>query len=129
MSVNNFVDNKMKRYVKSTSTSSNNKGKEKVKGKKKKIDNITNDVYIINLVVKISYLIEPPRDEDGKIQYNLMSLNTGIYNKGDDQSTAGRGKIVFIVMNFVLVLLMGVNMVGLQSGWEMRKEMSFSSEW
>lgn len=56
----------MKRYVKSTSTSSKNKGKEKVKGNKKKIDNITKDVDIINLVVKISYLIKPPRDEDEK---------------------------------------------------------------
>ena len=36
-------------------------------------------------------LFEPPRDEDEKIQYHLMFLNTGIYiYKGDDPCTARR---------------------------------------
>lgn len=37
-------------------------------------------------------LIQPPRDEDGNIQYQLMSLNTSIYKSGDDSSTARRQK-------------------------------------
>ena len=36
-------------------------------------------------------LFEPPRDEDEKIQYHLMFLNTGIYiYKGDDPCTTRR---------------------------------------
>ena len=42
------------------------------------------------LVVKVSNLIEPPRDTDGKFFYELMSLNTGIYKTGDHPSTARR---------------------------------------
>ena len=46
------------------------------------------DVY--KSVDKVSNLIEPPRDKDGNIQYQCMSLNTGIYKNGDDPSNARR---------------------------------------
>ena len=45
-----------------------------------------------DLVVEVSTLIEPPRDNDGNILYDLMSLNTGIYKKGDNPSTVRRQK-------------------------------------
>ena len=91
MSVNYFVDSKMKRCVKSTSTNSKNKGKKKIKVNKKKVDNVTKDIDINNSAVKMNSLFEPPRDEDEKIQYHLMFLNTGIYiYKGDDPCTARR---------------------------------------
>ena len=61
---------------------------EPVKSKEK--DNVEGDMNKINsedLVVEVSNLIEPPRDKDGKILYDLMSLNTGIYKNGDHPST------------------------------------------
>ena len=48
------------------------------------------DVY--KSVDKVSNLIEPPRDKDGNIQYQFMSLNTGIYKNGDDPSNTRRQK-------------------------------------
>ena len=58
--------------------------------KSKEKDNVEGDMNKINsedLVVEVSNLIEPPRDKDGKILYDLMSLNTGIYKNGDHPST------------------------------------------
>ena len=52
---------------------------EPVKSKEK--DNVEGDMNKMNpedLVVEVSNLIEPPRDKDGNILYDLMSLNTGI---------------------------------------------------
>ena len=46
--------------------------------------------YVYKSVDIVSNLIEPPCDKDGKIQYQFMSLNTGIYKNGDDPSTARR---------------------------------------
>ena len=61
------------------------KEKDNVEGNKNKVSSE-------DLVVKVSNLIEPPRDKDGKILYELMSMNTGIYKKGDHPSTARRQK-------------------------------------
>ena len=58
--------------------------------KSKEKDNVEGDMNKMNsedLVVEVSNLIEPPRDKDGKILYDLMSLNTGIYKNGDHPST------------------------------------------
>ena len=79
---------------KSTSTSSKDRGGGggKVKENKKKVDNVTKDIGITNLVGKVISLIQSPRDEDSNIQYQLISLNTGIYKSGDDSSTARRQK-------------------------------------
>ena len=63
---------------------------EKVEGDKKKETTMNEDVY--KSVDIVSTLIEPPRDKDGKIQYQFMSLNTDIYKNGDDPSTARRQK-------------------------------------
>ena len=57
-----------------------------------------------DLVVEVSNLIGPPRDKDGNILCDSISLNTGIYKRGDNPSTVRRQKIAFIVMNFVLVM-------------------------
>ena len=92
VSVNEFFDSKIKTCVKSISTSSKNKGIEKVEENKKKVDNLTKGVDINNSVVEMSSLIEPPRDEDRKTQYHLMSLNTSIYEKGDNPYTVRRQK-------------------------------------
>ena len=75
---------------------------EKVEGDKKKETTMNEDVY--KSVDIVSNLIEPPRDKDGKIQYQFMSLNTGIYKNGDDPSIVRDKRIVFILMNFILVL-------------------------
>ena len=48
--------------------------------------------YVYKSVDIVSNLIEPPCDKDGKIQYQFMSLNTGIYKNGDDTSTVRRQK-------------------------------------
>ena len=63
--------------------------------KSKEKDNVEGDMNKMNpedLVVEVSNLIEPPRDNDGNILYDLMSLNTGIYKKGDNPSTVRRQK-------------------------------------
>ena len=75
--------------------------------KSKETDNVEGNMNKMNsedLVVEVSNLIESPRDKDGDILYDLMSLSTGIYKKGDNPSTVRRQKIAFIVMNFVLVM-------------------------
>ena len=59
---------------------------EKVEGDKKKETTMNEDFY--KSVDIVSNLIEPPRDKDGKIQYQCMSLNMDIYKNGDDPSTA-----------------------------------------
>ena len=63
---------------------------EKVEREKKKETTMNEDVY--KSVDIVSNLIEPPRDKDGKIQYQLMSFNTDIYQNGHDPSTARRQK-------------------------------------
>ena len=63
---------------------------EKVEGDKKKETTMNEDVY--KSVDIVSNLIEPLRDKDGNIQYQFMSLNTGIYKNGDDTSTVRRQK-------------------------------------
>lgn len=45
-----------------------------------------------NAVDKVSTLIEYPYDKDSNIQDHLMSLNTGIYKRGDSPSTTRRQK-------------------------------------
>ena len=61
---------------------------EKVEGDKKKETTMNEDVY--KSVDIVSNYIEHPRDENGKIQYQSMSLNTGIYKNGYDPSTTRR---------------------------------------
>ena len=63
---------------------------EMVEGDKKK--ETTVNEYVYKSVDIVSNLIEPPRDKDGKIQYQCMSLNTGIYENGNNLSTARRQK-------------------------------------
>ena len=64
----------------------------------------------------VSNLIEPPRDKDGKIQYQCMSLNMDIYKMVMIHLPQEYKRIVFIVMNFVIILWMGIILVGLPSG-------------
>ena len=92
------------------------KGKEKIEGDKKNVNNTTMNEDNHNTVDKISNLIEPPRDKDGKIKYQCMFFNTGLYKKGEHPSTARRQIIFFIVIIFVLILRIGVNSVGSPSG-------------
>ena len=65
---------------------------DNVEGDKNKLNSVMMNENDSNLVVKVSNLIELPRDKDGKILYELISLNTGIYKTGDHLSTARRPK-------------------------------------
>ena len=68
----------------------NIKSEDNVEGDKNKVNSVMMNEDDSNLVVKVSNLIEPPRDKDGKIIYELMSLRTGNYKTGDHTSTARR---------------------------------------
>ena len=89
---------------------------EKVEGDDKKKETTMNEDDCKS-VDTVSNSIESPYDKDGKAQYQCMSLNGGIYKNDVMIHLPQEDKrIVFIVMNFVLVLWMGVILMGLPSG-------------
>ena len=69
-----------------------------------------------NAVDKVSSLIEPPRDKDGKHNISVCLLTRVSAKMVMTHLLQEDKRIVFIVMNVVLVLWMCVILVGLPSG-------------